>query len=239
MKSFILGVIFIIGLCSFSSAKPPAMLAKFFEANKEVRGEIVKIDVPGEFMKYREILAKAQAEDQEWYKKLQEKAGDQSLLLPYDAKLGISKTEYAKYKALYEKRKYKRVNGGEVSLMLTENGDESWTINVFAQKGVTTPLSALSYMEKDDTFKSINGSLVRIDDIDSSKASVYRDWKGYEWRYFADGDLVKTKENLAIGRTGDGRYGLLFHSLQELSGRGQLLADNLIIIRFVPTKLKK
>jgi len=62
---------------------------------------------------------------------------------------------------------------------------------------------------------------------------------GYEWRFFKDGNLTKAKENLAIGRTGDGRYGLLFHSLQEITGRGQLLADNLLIIRFVPTKLKK
>jgi len=44
---------------------------------------------------------------------------------------------------------------------------------------------------------------------------------------------------MAIGRTGDGRYGLIFHSLQELSGQGQLLADNLLIIRFVPNKIKK
>jgi len=185
------------------------------------------------------ILAQAQAKDPEWYKTHQAKAEDQSLLLPYDAKLGISKAEYAKYKALYDKRKYKRVEGGEVRLMLTDNGDETWTINLFAKQGVSTPLSALSYHTKDDIFKSINGDLSRIDDIKSPKQSIYREWDGYEWRYFNDTKLVKTKENMAIGRTGDGRYGLIFHSLQELSGRGQLLADNLLIIRFVPTKLKK
>ena len=239
MKSIKLTVFALVSLYSIASAKTPAVLAKFFTPNKEVKGEIVKVDMPGEFLKYRQILAEAQAKDPEWYKKFEEKAEDQSLLLPYDAKLGISKAEYAKYKALYEKRKYKRVEGGEVSLMLTDNGDKTWTINVFAKQGITTPLSALSYKEEGDVFKSINGELVRIDDIKSPKQSVYREWNGYEWRYFNDSSLVKTKENMAIGRTGDGRYGLIFHSLQELSGQGQLLADNLLIIRFVPNKIKK
>ncbi len=223
-----------------AAAEPPAKLTNFFDANKEVRGEIVKVDMPGEFMEYRALLAKAEAKDPEWFKKHQEKAGAETLLLPYDAKLGFSKEDHEKYSKLYDQRKFKRVEGGEVSLMLTENSDGEWTINVFAKrKGVTTPFSALSYIAKDDSFKSMNGTLVKIDDIKSPKNSVYGEWNGHEWRYFKDGSMVKTKENLALGRTGDKRYGILVHSLQEVSSRGSLLADNLIIIRFVPNKVKK
>ncbi len=240
MRSLKLASVALAGFTTFvSAAKPPAILAKFFEANKEVRGEIVKVDMPGEFLKYRKLLSQAQAKDPEWFKKHQEKAGEESLILPYDPKLGISKADHEKYKAIYNKRKFKRVEGGEVNLVLTEEDEGVWGINVFTKNGAPTPFSALSFIAKDDVFKSMNGSLVRIEDIKSPKESVYGAWNGYEYRFFDDGNLVKTKENIAIGRTGDGKYGLLFHSLQELTGRGQLLADNLLIIRFVPTKLKK
>lgn len=240
MKSFKSAILALASMTTFlTAAAPPAKLANFFDLNKEVRGEIVKVDIPGEFMKYRSLLAKAQAKDPEWFKKHQEKAGSETLLLPYDAKLGISKADHDKYSKLYDQRKFKRVEGGEVSLMLTDNGDGEWTINVFSkQKGVTTPFSALSYIAKDDSFKSMSGTLVKIDDIKSPKNSVYGEWNGHEWRYFKEGSLCKTKENVALGRTGDKRYGILVHSLQEVSTRGTLLEDALTIIRFVPKKVK-
>ena len=219
-----------------SAAEPPAVLGQYLEPDKVVKGEVVKLDIPVEFLKFRELLMQAQKADPEWFKKLQKKAGKDNPIPPYDAKLGMTKAEYDKYVGLWEQRSYKRIEGGEVNLTLIEDGDNDWVINVTG-KGMS--VSLLKYVTKKDQFESSNGTLLRIEDIKSPKESVYREWSGQEWRYFNDGDLVKTKENIAIGRTGDGKYGMLIYSLQEVSGEGKPLADDLLMIRFVPKKLKK
>lgn len=221
---------------SLIASETPAILAQYLEPNKIVKGEVVKLDIPTEFLKFRELLKQAQESDPEWFKKHQANAGKENPIPPFDAKLGITKTEYDAYVALWEKRTYKRVDGGEVHVMLQKETTDEWVINV---SGKGMPVSLLKYIVSKDQFKSSNGTLVRIEDIKSPKESIYREWNGQEWRYFNDGDLVKTKENIAIGRTGDGRYGLLIYSLQELSGKGSPLADDLLMIRFVPKKLKK
>ncbi len=226
---------FSLATACLTAGEPPTILGQYLEANKVAKGEVVQLDIPVEFLKFRELLKQAEKANPEWFKTFQEKAGKDNPIPPYDAKLGMTKTEYDKYVALWEKRSYKRVEKGEVQVMLTEDDEDEWVINV---SGKGMPVSLLKYVAKKDQFKSSNGTLVRIEDIKSPKESIYREWSGQEWRYFNDGDLVKTKENLAIGRTGDGRYGILIYSLQELSGEGQPLADELLMIRFVPKKLE-
>jgi hypothetical protein len=218
------------------AAEPPAILGQYLELGKVTKGEVVKLSIPVEFLKFRELLKQAQKGDPEWFKSHQEKAGKDNPIPPYDAKLGLTQTEYDKYVGLWEQRSYKRVEDGEVQVILTEDDDSDWVINV---TGKGMPISTLKYVTEKDQFESSNGSLLRIEDIKSPKESIYREWSGQEWRYFNDGDLVKTKENIAIGRTGDGRFGLLIYSLQELSGQGKPLADDLLMIRFVPKKLKE
>jgi len=219
-----------------TAAKPPAVLSQYLEANKAAKGEVVQLDIPVEFLKFRALLKQAQKADPAWFKKLQKKAGKDNPIPPYDSKLGMTRAQYDKYKALWEQRSYKRVEGGKVQVVLTQDGKDEWVINI---SGKGMPVSLLKYVAKKDQFESSNGALVRIEDIKSPKESIYRDWSGQEWRYFNDGDLVKTKENIAIGRTGDGRYGMIIYSLQEISGQGKPLADDLLMIRFVPKKLKK
>ena len=218
------------------AAEPPAILGQYLEANVVAKGEVVKLDIPVEFLKFRELLKEAEKADPEWFKKHQEKAGKDNPIPPFDTKLGMTKAEYDKYVALWEQRTYKRVEDGKVHVILTEDGENEWVINV---SGKGMPVSLLKYVAAKDQFESSNGTLARIEDIKSPKESIYREWSGQEWRFFNDGDLVKTKENIAIGRTGDGLYGLLIYSLQELSGTGTPLADDLLMIRFVPKKLKK
>lgn len=225
-----------LATAGLTAADPPAILGQYLEPDKVVKGEIVKLDIPVEFLKFSGLLKQAQKADPEWFKKHQEKAGKDNPIPPYDAKLGMTKVEYDKYVGLWEQRSYKRVKGGEVNVTLIKDGDNDWVINI---TGIGMPVSLLKYVTKKDQFESSNGTLSRIEDIKSPKESIYRDWSGQEWRYFNDGDLVKTKENIALGRTGDGRYGLLIYSLQELSGEGSPLADDLLMIRFVPKKLKE
>lgn len=229
-------IILSLAIASLSASEPPAILGQYLEPDKAVKGEVVLLDIPTGFLKFREILKQAQKSDPEWFKGHQEKAGKDNPIPPFDAKLGLTKAEYDNYVALWEQRSYKRVEGGEIQVMLSEEDEGEWVINV---SGKGMPVSLLKYVAKEDQFESSNGTLVRIEDVKSPKESIYRGWSGQEWRYFNDGDLVKTKENIAIGRTGDGRYGLLIYSLQELSGEGSPLADDLLMIRFVPKKLTK
>ncbi len=235
---FITYLITVLALATagLTATEPPAILGQYLEPDKVTKGEVVKLNIPKEFLRFRELLKQAQKVDPEWFKALQEKMGNENPIPPYEAKLGMTKAEYDKYVGLWEQRSYKRVEGGEVQIILNEDDENNWVINV---SGKGMPVSTLKYVTKKDLFESSNGALLRIEDIKSPKESIYREWNGQEWRYFNDGDLVKTKENIAIGRTGDGRYGLLIYSLQELTGRGKPLADDLLMIRFVPKKLKK
>ncbi|MGJ8657153.1 MAG: hypothetical protein ACSHX6_11940 [Akkermansiaceae bacterium] len=225
-----------LATASLSASEPPTVLGQYLEPDKVTKGEVVQLDIPSGFLKFRDFLKQAQEADPEWYKAHQEKAGKENPIPPFDTKLGMTKAEYDKYVALWEQRSYKRIEDGEVHLILKEDGENEWVINI---SGKGMPVSLLKYIAAQDQFKSSNGTLIRIEDIKSPKESIYREWSGQEWRYFNDGDLVKTKENIAIGRTGDGKYGLLIYSLQELSGNGSPLADDLLMIRFVPKKLQK
>lgn len=226
----------IFNIASISAAEPPAILGQYLESNKTTKGEVVKISISPDFLKFKELLDQAQKADPEWFKSHQEKAGKENPIPPYDAKLGMTKAEYDKYIEIWEQRFYKRVDDGEVNVLLTKDGEDGWVINV---TGKGMPISLLKYVTDKDQFESTNGTLSRIADIKSPKESLYRDWNGQEWRFFDDGDIYKTKENIAIGRTGDGKYGILIYSLQEQSAEGKLLADDLLMIRFIPKKLKE
>ncbi len=224
-----------LSVLSISAANPPKQLGAYLEKNKPVRGEIVQLDVPAEFRKFELVLLKAKEKDPKWFSEHIAKSGKDSTIPDYHKKLGITKSEYNRFIKIWGQRKYKKVEDGDVQLMLTEDADKNWIINV-SGKGV--PISLIKYIPAEDTFKSSNGMMKRIEDIDSPADSIYRAWKGHEWRYFHETPLLKVKENLAIGRTADTRYGILIYSLQEVTSEGTPLADRLMIIRFVPKKLK-
>lgn len=229
-------------LCSFtlsvlnaSAANPPKQLGAYLEKDKTVRGEVVQLDVPAEFRKFEIILIKAKEKDPKWFKEHVAKSGENSTIPIYHEKLGITKAEYDKYIKIWNQRKYKKVKNGDIQLTLREDSDKNWVISV---TGLGMPISLIKYVPGEDAFKSSNGVMKRIEDINSPADSIYRAWKGHEWRYFKESPLLKVKENIAIGRTADTRYGMLIYSLQEVTAEGTPLADRLMIIRFVPKKLK-
>lgn len=235
-KQLFTSVIGTISLVSITLAgDPPKVLGDYMDQDVKIKAEVVKMEFPKEFFKFKELLEKAEAKDPEWFKEHLAKSAAENPIPSYDAKLGMTQAEYDSYVKLWEKRKYNRVDDGEVEVMLIEQDPGEWVINV---SGKGMPVSLIKYIEKSDTFKSSNGEMKRIEDIKMLASSVYREWNGHEWRYFNEGSLVKTKENFAIGRTGDKRYGIMIYSLQEISGEGQILADDLLIIRFVPNKVK-
>ncbi len=233
---FILALASVASISAIQAASPPKQLGAYLEENKTVRGEVVKLDVPVEFVKFELELKKAKIKDPKWFAEHMKKSGKNATIPTFHKKLGISKADYDKYLKIWNKRTYKKVDKGDVLLRLTEESKGNWVINV---SGKGMPISLITYNAKDDSFKSSNGVLKRIEDINSPADSIYRAWKGHEWRYFNSSAIVKTKENIAIGRTADTRYGILIYSLQEISGEGTPLADDLMIIRFIPKKIKK
>jgi hypothetical protein len=53
-----------------------------------------------------------------------------------------------------------------------------------------------------------------------------------EWRFEEETSLGKTKENFALGRLADKKYGIIIYRAQEISTEGTRLLDKSLIVRF-------
>lgn len=231
MKKLLCSLIYCFFAVNAVADKAPAEFAFYLEPGKVTKGEIVKLDVPEKFVEFYRIIRVTEKKHPEWFKKVMEKNADGNPIPPFHANLGITKQEYDNYLKLWEQRTFTRVERGMVGLRLEQNDAGHWIINV---SGQGWPVSLLSYDPKTKLLHSKTGDLKRIKNIKSPKESVYRAWTGLEWQYLKKDSLVTTKENFAIGKTSDGKYGLLFYSLKEMSNLGSPLADSLMIIRFAP-----
>ena len=58
-----------------------------------------------------------------------------------------------------------------------------------------------------------------------------------EWRFQEENLLGTTKENIALGHSADGKFGMLVYRAQELTDTGTRLLDKSLVIRF-PVKIK-
>jgi len=147
--------------------------------------------------------------------------------LPFEPKLGVSKEDYDKYLALWDKRRVEPI--GEGMLRLEENNNGTWR---FRGIGVAEALSLLEYDPASDQWKTSNGVLKRIKDIDQGKQAILGEWKGREWSFEEKSSLGTTKENVAIGKSGDGKHAYVIWRLIDISPEGRLIADNGVILRF-------
>ena len=114
-------------------------------------------------------------------------------------------------------------------LLLRQSHGGTWSI---ACTGGASSLSTLRYIGQDDVFRSPNGDLKRIDDIKADPASILGEWSGHEWKFEEETGLGKTKENVALGRFADNKYGLIVYRVQELSTEGTRLLDKSLVVRF-------
>ena len=80
-------------------------------------------------------------------------------------------------------------------------------------------------MAKDDIFRSPNGEMRRLEDIKADSSSILGAWSGMEWKFEEETGLGKTKENFALGRLADGKFGIIVYRAQELSTEGTRLLD--------------
>ncbi len=232
-KTWISGLIGLIALqWVASAAEVPEALARYFDKDKPVKAQIIAIVPPKEFEGFVQKLSEAAQKDPEWFAEHSKKSPGSPLPL-FDEKLGMSQEEYDNYEKLWASRAAKKLD--DTSLMLTEVGDGQWKINA---SGPAVTLSLLRYNPKKNIFISPNGKLEGIADILTPERSLLGAWKGKEWRFEADNSLTKSKENVALGTTTDGKYSFLIYRLQEVTSKGKPLFDKSLVIRFAAKKVK-
>jgi hypothetical protein len=213
-------------IASLSAAEVPKVFSGLLEQNIPRKGFIGMVSPPPEIDKYVAKVETAARKDPKWFREFsgQAKAGEP---LPFDERLGLTKTEYDEYLALWEKRDFKPME--EVMLLLRQNAGDTWTIT---STGAASNLSTIRYDAKTDTFRSPNGELKRIADITADSSSVLGSWTGMEWKFEEETGLGKIKENLALGRMAGGAFGLIVYRAQEMSSEGTRLLDKSLVIRF-------
>lgn len=208
-----------------SAAEPPKVFADLFKEGVPVRGQVGMVLPPSEIDKFVAKVEATARKDPEWFREFSKNAKP-GVPLPYDERLGITKEEYNEYLALWNKREFKPME--EVMLLLRKRG-ETWTLTA---TGSASTLSTLRYSPESDSFRSPNGELGRIDDIDADESSILGAWTGKEWKFEEETSLGKTKENVAFGKFAGNKFGLVVYRAQELSTEGTRLLDKSLVVRF-------
>jgi len=213
-------------IASLAAAEVPKVFAGLLEPGVPKRGQIGMVVPPKEIEKYVAKVESAARKDAKWFREYssQSKPG---VPLPFDERLGLTKEEYNEYLALWAKREFKPIE--EVMLLLREGSGGTWVI---ASTGKASSLTTLRYDAKPDAFRSPNGEMKRIQDVKADPESILGDWSGSEWKFEEETGLGKTKENIALGRYTDNKFGLLVYRVQELSTEGTRLLDKSLVIRF-------
>lgn len=213
-------------LASLSAAELPKVFAGLFEQDAPVKGQIGMVLPPPEIDKLVAKVETTARKDMKWFREFSGQAKP-GVPLPYDERLGLTKEEYAEYLALWSKREFKPTE--DVMLYLRQSSNGIWSITA---TGGASPIATLRYDAKEDSFSSPNGKLKRIDDIKPDPASILGDWGGPEWKFEEESELDKTKENFAIGRFTDQKFGLIVYRVQVLSTEGTRLLDKSLVVRF-------
>ena len=213
-------------IASLCAAEAPKIFQGLLEPNVPVKGQIGVVLPPPEIDKFVAKVEAAARKDPKWFQEFsgQAKPGTP---LPYDERLGLTKPEYDEYLALWNKREFKPIE--EVTLLLRPTTGDTWAVT---STGGAGSLSTLRYSAKSDSFRSPNGELKRIEDIKADASSILGEWTGLEWKFEEETGLGKSKENLAIGRFADKKFGIIVFRAQELSSEGTRLLDKSLVIRF-------
>jgi hypothetical protein len=207
----------------------PAVLGAYLKPGESVRGQVVVVVPPEGINAFVEKVEMAAQKDPEWFKEYSKNAKP-GVPLPFHEKLGLTKPDYDKYIALWDEREVTPVPDGNATVQLEQLKSGEWKIGVFGKLG--TRISLLRYDAAADAFKSPNGSMTRLEDIDADPRSILGKWTGHEWKYEDEDSLEKMKENFAIGKLAGTKYGLLVYRFQATTALGRPNGDLSLVIRF-------
>ncbi len=220
------------GTLTGHAAELPKVLAQYFKIDAAIKGEVVVVIPPEEINIYIDKVKQASQKDPEWFAEYSAKASP-GVPLPFHEKLGLTDEEYKKYRQLWTNRKFEVTQNIGIRL---EQVDDEFMIRV---TGKGAKISLLRFQVKEGHFRSPNGVMKRIKDIDADAESILGAWAGQEWKFQEETGLGITKENFALGKTGDKKFGMMVYRLQDVSSTGRTLYDNSVVIRFaLPAKGK-
>jgi hypothetical protein len=208
------------------AAELPKIFKGLLEKDIPIRGQIGIVLPPPEIDEYVAKVEAAARLDPKWFREFSEQ-GKPGAPLPFHEKLGLTKEEYEEYLKLWAQREFKP--NAEVMLLLREGSGGTWSVTA---TGDASSITTLRYDPKTDVFRSPNGELKRIDDINAPADSILGAWTGMEWKFEETTTLGKTKENLAYGRMAGDKFGLIVYRFQEISSEGTRLLDRSLVIRF-------
>lgn len=209
----------------FAQATAPQVFTNILEPNKLYEGERVVVTPPEEIQKYIKLVKEGAKNDPEWYEEYSKNAKP-GIPLPFHKNLNLTTAQYEEYLDLWGKREFKVLE--KVGVLLEQRRGK-WS---FRLSGTGAMISLLRYEEKEDAFRSTNGVMKRIDDIDAGEETILGEWKGVEWRFEEETPLGKTKENMALGKSADGKFGFLVYRLQDITANNTVLEDVSRVIRF-------
>jgi len=222
-----LAILFVMLFPAGASAQvtAPKIFTNILEPNKLYKGERVVVTPPEEIQKYIKLVKEGAKNDPEWYEEYSKNAKP-GVPLPFHKNLNLTAAQYQEYLELWGKREFKILEKIGVLLELRRG---KWC---FSLSGTGAMISLLRYDQKEDVFRSTNGIMKRIDDIDAGEETILGEWKGAEWRFEEETPLGKTKENLALGKAADGKFGFLVYRLQDITANNTVLEDVSRVIRF-------
>jgi len=210
-------------------------LLEFLDTGKELDAEFFQVNPDPSIEPYIKLINEAEAKDPKWFTE-HAKLGKPGTPLKFHEKL-MTKEQYDAYLAAWEKREIvpvKNEAGSPLKLkVLLEKEGNDYVLYV---SGV--PTSTLSYSPKTDSWSSMLGELNRIDDIKADKDSFLRAWTGYEWKSEKQDGATLTKQNMAIGRSSDKKFGYIVYRFQQ-SVNGQAISNKSHFVRFFPVKKAK
>ena len=210
---------------AFAQATAPKTFTNILEPNKLYDGERVVVTPPEEIQNYIKLVKEGAKNDPKWYEEYSKNAKP-GVPLPFHKNLNLTTAQYQEYLDLWGKREFKVLEKVGVLLELRRG---KWS---FRLSGTGAMISLLRYDEKEDVFRSTNGVMKRIDEIDAGAETILGEWKGVEWRFEEETPLGKTKENLALGKAADGKFGFLVYRLQGITANNTVLEDISRVIRF-------
>jgi len=216
---------FLFAAMAFGETGFPKVLVPYLEANRDYIAERGMVVSPEEIEKYIKLVEEGAAKNPEWYDEYSN-AAKPGEPLPYHKNLNLTPQEYQEYLALWAKREFKTL---EKVGMRVEERDGKWRILVGGREG--TAISLLRYDAEKDVFHSTNGEMKRIENIDASAETLLGAWTGVEWRFEEESGLGRVKENFAVGKSGDGRFGYLVYRVQDVTTTNRVLKDQSVVIR--------
>lgn len=148
--------------------------------------------------------------------------------VPYDARLGWSQEEYAKYLECWKKKQIQEV--APIAMGIFPDGDGVWNLATVAQQG-PLPMSTLKYDSKAKSWISPNGAMTLKGDVSYDDMNVYGAWSGKEWTMEKKTILSTLTETVIVGKTKDGKYAYFVYNMSEKNPDNLTIANQSIVLR--------